>query len=257
MVDFLVKTYYNRFMIYNFEDLSFKILRVSKGEHKDGFFNVAGRPYSAISYRLSGSALFDIDGKLIEIKAGDILYIPANTPYKVDYLGVSSIIVHLTDCNYLEAEKIKSRQPLVIESKFLKLLESWREERSNNSVKSCLYDIFARLEMENSFIENNFEFLDSVKYFEANYKNPNFNIEAICAALHVSRSSLQRYFNKRFGISPKQYLNKLRINNAVDMLSNGNVSVKQVAYLCGFTDEKYFSRLFKSVIGYPPSSFTR
>ena len=50
-----------------------------------------------------------------------------------------------------------------------------------------------------------------------------------------------------------QYTIKRRMGKAIRLLSKNRLSVKEIAGLCGFSDEKYFSRAFKRMYGYPPS----
>lgn len=69
----------------------------------------------------------------------------------------------------------------------------------------------------------------------------------------MSVSSLQRAFNKYLRVSPEQYLIRLRMNHALNLLTMNELSVKEIAFACGFTDEKYFSRAFKKKYGYSPS----
>ena len=69
----------------------------------------------------------------------------------------------------------------------------------------------------------------------------------------MSASGLQRAFLQHFGSSPKQYVIKLRLHKALQLLVENKLSVKEVAFACGFSDEKYFSRAFKAKYGYPPS----
>jgi AraC-like DNA-binding protein len=242
-------------MIYNFDKISFQILSVVKVDHKDGFFEVAARPYAALSFRTTGRAVFDIDGKRIVNEPGDIIYIPADMPYRADYLSTQSIVVHLIDCNYGEAEKISTLQSSVIADKFRKMLDSWREDHSVNRAKSRLYDLFARLEKESTDELIDPELFRCLRYIDEHYSDPTIRIERICEEIHVSHSSLQRKFNQYFDMTPKQYIVKLRINKAVDMLSEGDLRIKEVAYACGFEDEKYFSRVFRETFGYPPTRF--
>ena len=175
--------------------------------------------------------------------------------YKVDYLSSCSLVVHFVDCNYGEADEISTLQAPIIEARLVKMLERWREEHSSNRAKAYMYDVFARLEAEASAMLYDTEILDCIKYIEENYCDPSLRIDQVCAKTHVSRSSLQRRFVKCLGVTPKQYVNRLRINRAVDMLTEGQISIREVAYACGFDDEKYFSRVFKSAFGYPPSRF--
>lgn len=65
---------------------------------------------------------------------------------------------------------------------------------------------------------------------------------------------LGKLFKKNTGYSFKEYLNLIRINHAEMLLSTGGFSVTQVADRCGFHDISYFSNVFKSIKGYPPSS---
>ena len=242
-------------MIYNFEKISFQILSVTLVDHKDGLFDVEARPYAALSFRTTGRGVFDIDGKRIVNEPGDMIYIPADMPYRAEYWSTQSIVVHLIDCNYGEAEKISTSQHSVVEDRFRKMLDSWREDHSVNRAKSRLYDLFARLEKETADEQLDEELFRSLKYIDENYADPTLRIERVCEEIHVSHSSLQRRFNRYFAMTPKQYIVKLRLNKAVDMLSEGDISVKEVAYACGFDDEKYFSRVFSSTFGYPPSRF--
>jgi AraC-like DNA-binding protein len=45
------------------------------------------------------------------------------------------------------------------------------------------------------------------------------------------------------------------MNRALSLLAQGTLSVGEISDACGFSDEKYFSRAFKKVYGYPPSHF--
>ena len=87
-------------MIYHHKNLYFHVLNLDSIVHENGFFRVDPRPYAAFSYRMKGSGLFWIDGKQIPTKQGDIVFIPANMPYEVEYLSSEIIVVHFSKCNY-------------------------------------------------------------------------------------------------------------------------------------------------------------
>ena len=72
-------------MIYSFDELSFQILTVGHFFHRNGVYDVKPRPFAAFSFRISGTADFEIDNKHFTSSAGDILFLPANMGYKVKY----------------------------------------------------------------------------------------------------------------------------------------------------------------------------
>jgi AraC-like DNA-binding protein len=244
-------------MIYNDDDLSFRILTVSRFFHKEGVFEVKARPYAAFSYRVSGTCLFEIDGKVMSAKVGDVLYIPAGTPYKVEYSVGESIVVHFEYCSYSEAENISLSNPSEIGLQFLKLLELWGSQHSISQAKSIIYDIFDKIENDQKLSIKEGSVAACIQYMQEHFCDPELDIEAVCSASFISVSSLQRAFAKYFGISPGQYLIGLRMNRALELLREDALPVKEIAFLCGFSDEKYFSRAFKKRYGTPPSQLKK
>ena len=59
------------------------------------------------------------------------------------------------------------------------------------------------------------------------------------------------------GVSVIDYIVRRRISKAEIMLANSGLSVKDVAYSVGFSDQMYFSRVFKRIIGKTPSEFRK
>jgi DNA-binding LacI/PurR family transcriptional regulator/AraC-like DNA-binding protein/signal transduction histidine kinase len=77
----------------------------------------------------------------------------------------------------------------------------------------------------------------------------------IADAINVSEDYLTRVFKKELGISPWEYLIRLRIHVARRMLREGAESVRAVAEATGFQDQAYFCRVFRKIEGCTPSSF--
>jgi AraC-like DNA-binding protein len=50
-----------------------------------------------------------------------------------------------------------------------------------------------------------------------------------------------------------KYINRMKINDAENILLSGEFTVHEAAYKCGFEDIYYFSKLFKKIKGFPPS----
>lgn len=242
-------------MLYNFDNLSFQILGVNEYSYENGAFDVKGRPYAAISFRLSGSDVFEIGDQHLHPNPGDILFIPAHTPYRVEYSACKMIAVHLLDCNYTTPEIITPNDKRLLTSRFLGLLNAWRDRHNINQAKAYVFDILSLLGDEAEALPGDSEFAPYLQYLQTHYTDPQCTVEQICEQMHISRSGLQRSFQKHLGMTAKAYILKLRIQKALDMLTSGQHTVKAVAHSCGFEDEKYFSRIFKQTCGYPPHQF--
>ncbi|OKP79551.1 AraC family transcriptional regulator [Paenibacillus helianthi] len=65
---------------------------------------------------------------------------------------------------------------------------------------------------------------------------------------------LGKLFKQNTGLTCKEFMNKVRVNNAEMILSAGGFNVSEVAEHCGYHDVAYFSNVFKNIKGYPPSS---
>lgn len=243
-------------MIYNFDNLSFQILTIVHAEHRVGYFEVERRPYAALSYRLTGNSEFEIMDKKLCAKPGDILFIPANADYKVNYTPNDSIIIHMLNCNYTTPECFSFENKGLAESYFLNLLQNWENTHSVHQAKARIYDILFRLSNENIPIHNE-TLKKAMEYINKHFSDPELNIARLCTIISASESTLQRLFIRYFAVSPKQYLLKMRLDKAFNLLAEGSLSVKEVAFLCGFTDEKYFSRIFRKKFGYPPSELLK
>ncbi len=240
-------------MIYNFDDLMFQILTIDRFHHKDGRIYVKARPYAALSLREKGTGTFNIGDKIYHTKPGDVLFIPADTPYEVEYSTSESIVVNMSFCNYSEVEVFDLQAQSGVSVMFTLMLEEWQKHPSVNQAKSTIYSILEKISKYNADKSKNSTLANCTQYIEAHFCDPELDVKNICNAGFISTSNLYRLFLKNFGMAPMQYIIKLRMKKAISLLAENELSVKEVSLLCGFSDDKYFSRVFKRKYGYSPS----
>ena len=73
----------------------------------------------------------------------------------------------------------------------------------------------------------------------------------------LSASQLERRFRHSFGCSSRQYLMRVRIENATRMLADSDDSISTVAQSCGFFDHAHFNRAFRRQMAISPSKFRK
>ena len=244
-------------MIYNYEELSFQFLSVFQMKHRDGFFRVDARPYAALAIRLHGRSEFAIAQKKLLVGEGDVLYIPADLPYEAAYEGSEMIVIHFRSCNYAEPEFFRPCNRARLHALFLRLLSDWNEKRSVNLAKSQIYEILDAMASDKKSELQSTGFERCLQDMEENFCDPEMDIVKVCRVGFMSQSSLQRAFYQHCGMAPKAYLTKLRVGKALELLAENTLSVKEIAFRCGFSDEKFFSRVIKKKYGFSPTQMRK
>lgn len=92
----------------------------------------------------------------------------------------------------------------------------------------------------------------AVVYIKANFAKK-LSVEDMAASVGLSKYHFLREFKRITGRTPNHYLNAVRCEYARNLLSSRRYSIKEVAYLCGFTNNSYFSDVFRRHMGVLPS----
>jgi two-component system response regulator YesN len=101
------------------------------------------------------------------------------------------------------------------------------------------------------------EFFDLIeKYISARLAEP-LSLQGLCDHFGVSQTYISRMFRKYTGHSFINYLTLHRIEKAKSLFARKDILIKDAAALVGFTDQFYFSRVFRSVTGVSPSEWIR
>lgn len=78
-------------------------------------------------------------------------------------------------------------------------------------------------------------------------------IEEIARLVRLSRSRLCYLFKAELGLAPTQYLKKLRMEKALELLRTSFLNINEVAAKVGYNDSTHFMREFKKAYGSTPS----
>ncbi len=95
-----------------------------------------------------------------------------------------------------------------------------------------------------------------LQYCTAHYKE-NITVEDVADKLHLSRSSVSHTFSNRLSISFCDYINSLRLNDAVYLLKNKNYPITEIADMSGFPTIRTFNRAFLKKYGVSPSVYKK
>ena len=87
--------------------------------------------------------------------------------------------------------------------------------------------------------------------------NKEINVENLCDAMNMSRSSLYNKIKALTNDSPSDFIRKVRMNEASILLKSKRYTVSEVSDMMGFSDPKYFTDTFKKYYRVPPSTYMK
>jgi AraC-like DNA-binding protein len=86
----------------------------------------------------------------------------------------------------------------------------------------------------------------------------NLTLKELSKNLHIHPAYLSREFSKYFdNLSFGEYIRKLRIEKAIELIQARTYSLTEIAYLTGFSDQSHFTRIFKNHTGKSPSLYRK
>jgi len=102
------------------------------------------------------------------------------------------------------------------------------------------------------------KFLNQViEFIEVNMGNKDLDVPSICNALGVSRSTLFRKLNALTGLSPVEFIRRLRLKRAASLLKQQFGNVSEVALEVGFNNPSYFTRVFRKTYETSPLKYAK
>ena len=154
-------------------------------------------------------------------------------PYhREDYLRIFSELVSIIE---LDINKNERSQMLVNELLHLIVLDALIRQSEKNSVEADCID-------------------DVCNYIKKHYMD-NITLDRLSEIAHINKSHLSRKFKNRLGIPPIAYLIQSRMENAKQMLSETDFSIKEIASCIGYPDTSFFNYYFKKMLGMTPVQY--
>src|SRR5258706_11956462 len=86
------------------------------------------------------------------------------------------------------------------------------------------------------------------------YAEP-LDVRAVAAVAHLSEAHFSRSFRATFGETPHRYLQRRRVERAMELLRETDRTVSDICFDVGFTSLGTFSRTFRAILGEPPSAY--
>jgi AraC-like DNA-binding protein len=221
-------------------------------------FGPAIRDYHLVHFCLSGKGVLKDKrgthtvqaGELFVIREGEVTTYTADIdePWTYVWIGFKGEGVR----RFADAESVY-KTPTSLDERLLTLVNEGVRSREIylSVIYELMYCIFGGEKTEDAT-----DRLRSIRrYIKYNYMKQ-LSISDIACDFGLERSYLFRIFKKRYGVGPKEYLTRVRMENAARLILSG-YSVSEVTAMVGYEDAFNFSGAFKKYYGVSPSKYTR
>lgn len=193
---------------------------------------------------------------------------------KIEFSLLMNIInVFLYDSMYAEEKahsvflKLEGENFESIDYIFSKMLDEYtrKEEGYEDYIKLLLYELLISLyrlykldykHQESQEIYKYELIKDALSYLKDNFSEK-LNLARVSDTVFLSKNYFCRIFKEVTGVTVFDYIQKLRINKACDLLLKDKASITDIAGEVGYCDYRYFIRVFKKATGKTPSEYRR
>ncbi|HEY0741513.1 MAG TPA: chromate resistance protein ChrB domain-containing protein [Chryseosolibacter sp.] len=164
------------------------------------------------------------------------------------------------------AQNIKDDQQLLANGMMIyDALYTWAKDLQNikhtqNPIENMLLDVYTKFLQQKSGSKKIPAWAKELKEIIQDQIDTNLTLtlKEVSQSLNVHPTYLSREFSKYFDdLSFGDYIRKLRIEKAIQLLNESDHSLAEIAYLTGFSDQSHFTRIFKKHTGKSPSAYRK
>ena len=217
-----------------------------------------GRDCWGLSLCLSGQITYTMQGKDYISVPGYGVLLPKGASYRLhgDKEGLFPLVnFHCTGLSQDSIAVFPLSDPHACINDFELLRSLFLREEDHLKAYSVFYGLLNRMASAQHLEDT--RLAPALDYIQDNLNDPNLSNQNIADYLGISEIYLRKLFLSRYQTTPKQYILKLRLHRAQELLQESTFSVTQVAELCGFASVYHFCRAFKGKLGITPSQYSK
>ena len=239
--------------------------------------------YYELYYLVEGKRQYYIENMLYSITSGTFVLIPPNTLHKTEGSSYTRILINfersflgmfplkiINECFDFTVIKLFNDDRPEFEkllNAILKCYDEPQNEKNSLLTQSLLAQLLIQLIKYSDKTNHAKNISDhSAKYPEPVFKtiafiNNNYasdiKLEEIAANIFISPWHLCRLFKKHTKLHLSEYLNNIRLNNALTLLKDPKLNISRIATMSGFSSASYLSSQLKKHIGITPSKYRK
>lgn len=251
------------YQTYDLGDLSIGLTKYQRPV-ETGIWHTHERPM--ISMVLNGANSEYRKSKEIQRIQGSINYYNAHEAHRNVYVKFPSLHISLElekdflkEHNYLESDiELAIQKSVDAQFTFLRMFKdaSFGDLQSAESAKLSFLSFVANAVNPEGKATSP-HWMIKIKEILHDRWNENISLDDLSLQANVHPITISKNFRKYFSCTLSEYMRKVKVEHAIELLTSSKYTLTEVAYLCGFADQSHFTRVFTSVTGYLPRAFTK
>jgi len=219
-----------------------------------------------ITYIIKGNACYTINDTPYELGPGDLIYL-TEKHFKEAATYPHSLMQCFSINFTFKHKKAEDIFPVInnigirkdIVDLFRELTICWNEQQSGYIVKTrallmlILHRLMEIIIFDVDSGQGDYRINKIIRYISMHYPEK-LTVKNLANQIGIDSDYFGHLFKRETGMTVHQYIKKIRIRNAENMLQSGNYKVQEAAEHCGFSDNFHFYKSFKSLRGFPPSN---
>lgn len=248
-------------MFFEKEFVAFEIIDIFELNQKNVKAITQGRSFNALSFRYRADTHILTKNEDFHLKDNTVAFVPAKFEYVRETVIDQLIVVHfkIFNAEFDNFEYFTPHSQSKLSTFFIKLFDLWQEKGLDYKYKcaSVLHQIFAECYTQNYASKPNHSKINNSVDYMKKFFNKDINLFQIAQQSFMSEVYFRKLFKQEYGISPQKYLINLRLKYATELMSIDYHTLKEIAFLCGYKDYKYFLTEFKKHFGTSPSEYIK
>lgn len=229
---------------------------------------LASQPRRAhgLVYFLEGHSEYIYGDKIYTAMPGTVMYLPHDVPYTIRrFTACQCIYVDFLTVAPAREEPFVKNYPNSSQFRdcFFSMLSLFKQKRIGYEAEilSYLYKLISLIQIADRasyFPGVRYQKIaPAIEYINKNYCNGGIRMTHLAELSGVSTRYFNELFSVFFGVSPKEYIIRMQLDTARNLLATSNDPIGQIASACGFGDVYYFSKVFRKTVGMTPSEYRR
>ena len=203
------------------------------------------------------------DGRVLHTYENSLFYLPKGSSYYVKSIREGSCYAINFDSAVIdEPFCINFKNYEELHKRFKRACNEWKRQEPyrQTSAMGAIYEAIYQLQRQESAeyaSRSNREIIGSaIDEIEKNFCRRELSVEYLSSLCGISEVYFRKIFARSYGVTPKEYISRKRMEYAKQILRSRQFEVSEVARLCGYSEPCHFSREFKRRVGVAPKEYT-